>query len=72
MTPVFYVIQVVFMSDSMHNINIDRINNFLKFRYIIVVDPNGAGFLISNTDFVAGWKHCPTSEKYIEHKRNPM
>ena len=32
-----------------------------KVRYIIVVDPNITGFLISETDR----QHCPMSEKYI-------
>ena len=30
------------------------------YRYIILVDPNGAGFLISNTVFLTGWKQFPT------------
>ena len=34
----------------------------LKVGHIILVDPNRVGFLISNTGFVAGWKHCRMSE----------
>ena len=37
----------------------------LKVRYIVLVDLNEAGFLISNTVFfVTGWKRRPMSEKY--------
>ena len=39
----------------------------LTFMYIILVDPNGAGFLISRPFFWAGRQHCPMSAK-IHHK----
>ena len=37
----------------------------LKVRYITLVVPNVAEVLISNTVFVAAWKHCPMSENNI-------
>ena len=35
----------------------------LKVSYIILIEPNVAGFSIANTVFVTEWKHCPMSEK---------
>ena len=38
----------------------------LNIVYINLVDPNGAGVLVSSTAFCYRWKYCSMSEKYIK------